>query len=387
MTYEFLKSLYKDTLMMLDNLVVKRQDLAQAAEDIDSIRAFELYYACLTGSRYFYDFREFDIDILEKYMSPQEVTDCYRDPNNIPQTLRSVIVDEQSKRVVENYVEKNEYYRMLNGQPPMNDHFWIYITDDTRIPADVPIHELSVEQIAYLQTRGTIDRLIEENPDKEYLQYLGINKIDIIDARLAKPFEILRTGIPSNSMVQTMFEKEYYGARRYLMATVYNRDMFTNKTLYDPIIASGYASDSSCIHVGEKIEKVSPIRVIWLWLVNKVCFWRKPERISEHVFLDCGDGKVICSLVTFTYIVFTEQQAVAYKCYYDIAYGKILEEYTVEVAYRDIDAVKYGDELLHVWSVNKQNWSRVKINWLSLNVASNNRMLLRALLQEAYRHQ
>ncbi len=145
-------------------------------------------------------------------------------------------------------------------------------------------------------------------------------------------------------------------------------------SLIDPIIASGYASDSSCIHVGEKIEKVSPIRVIWLWLVNKVCFWRKPERISEHVFLDCGDGKVICSLVTFTYIVFTEQQAVAYKCYYDIAYGKILEEYTVEVAYRDIDAVKYGDELLHVWSVNKQNWSRVKINWLSLNVASNNRI-------------
>lgn len=236
MTYEFLKSLYKDTLTILDNLVVKRQDLAQAAENIDSIRAFELYYACLTGSRYFYDFREFDIDILEKYMSPQEVTDCYRDPNNIPQALRPAIVDEQSKRVVKNYVEKNEYYRMLNGQPPMNDHFWIYITDDTRIPKDVPIHELSIEQIAYLHTRGTIDKLIEENPDKEYLQYLGINKIDIVDARLAKPFEILRTGIPSNSMVQSMFEKEYYGARRYLMATVYNRDMFTNKTLYDPII-------------------------------------------------------------------------------------------------------------------------------------------------------
>lgn len=145
-------------------------------------------------------------------------------------------------------------------------------------------------------------------------------------------------------------------------------------SLIDPIIASGYASDSSCIHIGEKIEKVSFIRVIWLWILKKICFWRKPERISEHVFLDCGDGKIICSLVTFTYIAFTEQQAVAYKCYYDIAYGRILEEYTIEVAYRDIDAVKYGDEMLHVWSVNKQNWSRIKINWLSLNVASNNRI-------------
>lgn len=145
-------------------------------------------------------------------------------------------------------------------------------------------------------------------------------------------------------------------------------------SLIDPIIASGYASDSSCIHVGEKIENVSATRVIWIWFMNKVCFWRKPERISEHVFLDCGDGKVICSIVTFTYIAFTEQQAVAYKCYYDIAYGTILEEYTVEMAYRDIDAVKYGDHMLHVWSVNKQNWSRAKISWLSLNVASNNRI-------------
>ncbi|WP_293833847.1 hypothetical protein [uncultured Phascolarctobacterium sp.] len=143
-------------------------------------------------------------------------------------------------------------------------------------------------------------------------------------------------------------------------------------SLIDPIIASGYASDSSCIHVGEKIEKVSPTRVIWLWLMNKVCFWRKPEKISEHVFLDCGDGKVICSLVTFTYIAFTEQQAVAYKCYYDIAYGLILDEYTAEISYRDIDTVKYGDNLLHVWSVNKQNWSKAKISWLNLNVASNN---------------
>lgn len=238
MTYEFLKSLYKDTLNMLDKLVVKRADLAQENETIDSIKAFELYYACLTGSRYFYDFREFDIDILEKYFSPAEVTACYNDPNRIPKEYRDKIVAEQSQRVVDNYVETNEYYRMLSGQPPIDDHYWIYITDDTRIPADVPIHELSVDQIAYLQTRGILDKLIEEHPDKEYLQYLGIDKIEIVDARLAKPFEILRIGTPSNSLVLSMFEKEYYGARRYLMATVYNRDMFTNKTLYDPIIGT-----------------------------------------------------------------------------------------------------------------------------------------------------
>lgn len=143
-------------------------------------------------------------------------------------------------------------------------------------------------------------------------------------------------------------------------------------SLIDPIIATGYASDSSCIHIGEKIEKISPIRIIWLWFINKICFWRKPEKISKHLFLDCGNDNIICSIVTFTYIAFTEHQVVAYKCYYDIAYGRILDEFTIEIAYRDIDAVKYGDNLLHVWSVNKQNWTKAKISWLSLNVASNN---------------
>lgn len=236
MTYDFLETLYDDTMIILNKLVIKRQDLAQQNETVDSIKAFDLYYACLNGSRYFYNFDGFDIDILEKYLSPQEVIDCYKDPDLIPQAYRKQIVDDQAKRVIETYEEQNEYYRMLNGLPPKNDHYWIYITDDPRIPKDVPIHELEIEQIAYLDTRGILDKLIEENPSKTYLQYLGIDKIDLIDARLARPFDILRSGIPRNSMVTDMFQKEYYGARRYIMATVYNRDMFTNKTLYDPFI-------------------------------------------------------------------------------------------------------------------------------------------------------
>ena len=59
MTYDFLKSLYSDTLLILDKLVIKRQDLAMENETIESIKAFDLYYACLTGSRYFYNFNSF----------------------------------------------------------------------------------------------------------------------------------------------------------------------------------------------------------------------------------------------------------------------------------------------------------------------------------------
>ena len=83
-TYEFLKTLYNDILLMLSRIVVKRNDLAKEAETVESVKAFELYYACLNGSRCFYNFQKFDVDILEKYLDPISVSRCYYDPNLIP---------------------------------------------------------------------------------------------------------------------------------------------------------------------------------------------------------------------------------------------------------------------------------------------------------------
>lgn len=236
MTYEFLKTLYNDILLMLNRLVVKRSDLAREAETVETVKAFELYYACLNGSRCFYNFQKFDVDILEKYLDPISVSRCYYDPNLIPNEYRESIVEDQSKRVVETYEEQNEYYRMLSGLPRVDDHRWIYIHGISGIPEDVPIHQMSVEQIAHLENSGELDRLKKDNPDADYLDYLGIHTVPVLDARLAKPFEILRLGVPSNASTQKMFEKEYYKARRYVMGTIYNRSLFTNKEMYDPII-------------------------------------------------------------------------------------------------------------------------------------------------------
>lgn len=236
MTYEFLKSLYVDVLSMISEIVVKRNDLAREAETVDSIRAFEIYLACVNGSRYFYTFPAFDEDILAKYIPKSEMYICMKDRNRIPEEFRDQIVKEQADRVVANYVETNEYYRMLMGLPPVNDHYWIYVDGQEDVPPDVPIHKLSVEQITQLEIRGVLADIKKAYPNAAYLDYLGVNSIDLIDARLAKPFEILRLGPSSSPMVQEMFEKEYYGARQYILGTIYNRNRFTNKKLYDPTI-------------------------------------------------------------------------------------------------------------------------------------------------------
>lgn len=239
MTYEFLQSLYTDILLMLDRIVVKRDDLAYENETAETAKAFDLYLSCLNGSRYFYNFAHFDIDILQKYLDPATVNECYYDSNKIPEEYRASIVEDQSKRVIEQYEEKNNYYRMLMGIPNVEDHQWIYLTDTESIPSDVPVHELSIEQIAYLDTIGVIDKLKILYPDATYLDYLGANSIDLIEARLAKPFDILRLGVPtraSATQIKEMFEREYYCARRYVMANIYDVTLFNNKTLYEPVV-------------------------------------------------------------------------------------------------------------------------------------------------------
>lgn len=236
MTYNFLETLYSDLMNISKTLVVKRADLAKAGETAETAKAFEIYLACVMGTRYFYTFASYDKDILEKYVSKDILGACLRDTSKIPKNVRDAIVNEQAERTIETYVERNPYYRMLMGLPYLNDHNWIYIKDNKSLPEDVPVHKYTIEQQLYLETHGLIDKLKRQYPSKKYLWYIGYNSIDLITARLAKPFEILHIDTPANSNTKEMFENEYYMARRYVMATLYNNKLFAMKELYDPIM-------------------------------------------------------------------------------------------------------------------------------------------------------
>ena len=236
MTYEFLKSLYADLLSIIKGSVIKRQDLATEGETLESAKAFDVYLSCVNGTRYFYTFPQFDKDILARYLDPVRVSEAMRNRDTIPDDMRGPIIRDQAQRVIDTYVERNWYYRTLMGLPPLNDHHWIYVKGEKNIPEDVPIHRMTVEQISRLDIYGALDRIKRENPDKAYLDYLGVNAIDLVQARLARNFDILRLGSSSNPRTIDMFMKEYHYARKYILATCYNRSEFSEKSLYDPVV-------------------------------------------------------------------------------------------------------------------------------------------------------
>ena len=100
----------------------------------------------------------------------------------------------------------------------------------------IPIHEFTADQVGRLETFGILDRIKEQYPDADYLNYLGVSSIDPMKARLARPFDLLRIGDPSNPRVIELFQREYYFARRYVTANRYNRSQVSDSTLYDPTI-------------------------------------------------------------------------------------------------------------------------------------------------------
>ena len=88
--------------------------------------------------------------------------------------------------------------------------------------------------------------------------------------------------------------------------------------------------------------------------------------------MEGSDKKIRSSLASVEFIAFTEEQVLAYVCQYDVALGIILNEYTREVFYRDIDSVNYGSELLHIWSENKKKYRKVAIEQFRMTISSSN---------------
>lgn len=190
-------------------------------------------------------------DYLESDFNQAGITDtdqilAYQsDRFSVPSELQSKLLVARREREVSEYVEQNNYYRMLNGYPDLEDTEYFYVTESISeeydIPIDMPIHEIGDKLGNYyinaLQGIGFINNLKAEYPEKKYLNYLGSNRISIQYARTAKNFSILSIQ-QENVMESTYreFVRCYEKARIYFMSTCYVYQYRTVIPYYDNFI-------------------------------------------------------------------------------------------------------------------------------------------------------
>lgn len=154
-------------------------------------------------------------------------------PNNVPMKFRDNLLIKGRESFLNSYEEKNNYYRKINGLPPFEtpESEYIYLSEAVRNQihaSNDPIHLLSpLIQNNFMNTKEYQD-LIATNPDKEYLRYLGMYKIDILTARKAHDFEIIRYPLNHSNInpnLINVFSELYDNYREYVMVVLYNEHL------------------------------------------------------------------------------------------------------------------------------------------------------------------
>lgn len=219
--YSMLDEMEHNIKLMLNDVVLKDVEEALKYETEESLANADVFMAIKNGNANFVDFKYTrdmfltmnrmiveDPSLGLTQLSNVEINEYIADSSGVPKEYRSLLVKIASELYLDNYVERNDYYRQLNGQKRYGaadfyvdpsyigsdyiDNFvdTIY-TDPYEYLNNTPITDFTAYQLSVLDTSGSLDKIIEDNPGLTYLRFLGTKAIDIYKARKAERFELL----------------------------------------------------------------------------------------------------------------------------------------------------------------------------------------------------
>lgn len=239
-----LDTLIKNIKTMVIGSVIKYNKLAKTNETLESLKASDIYLAAREETDSFITYPEFHIDAIINagLVEPQYNSLLLsRDKNKIPEEFRNAVVKEQRKIVIRDYVELNDYYRMLIGLPPRDttpDKF-LYLTDEEYAELGLPrtpLHELSADVLFALYKEGKMEKFDKYKKTHPYIDFLGHNKIDLLLARRANNFSLLKINRGLNEEFYTTFVRFYDQNREYFSTVIYNLDIANRYEYFDSFI-------------------------------------------------------------------------------------------------------------------------------------------------------
>jgi uncharacterized protein YqgV (UPF0045/DUF77 family) len=287
--------IYNSKIMAIGT-VLKDQEAADAAElTLEMERAADMYINCVNNNNIRFDSFKYTYDF---FVATQEINGIssayykiYADNNHlIPEENRPLITEIRRQLYIELYEEQNEYYRKLNGLPPLKDPGIYIVTEEikqkyiqtiyneliedvpevilteaykakalekaeaqcnnkygnrtvvTKLPStlliniDNPIHKMSTQELDNLEVLGVIEELRVMFPTKYYLKHLGSKSISIIEARQAPRFGILYIPPCSVSNLYNKFKTLLERNRVYVLKTIYSDAFKLQSDYYDNFI-------------------------------------------------------------------------------------------------------------------------------------------------------
>lgn len=263
-----IQNIYQEFLKIIEGVTIKYSYLANENETLDTKMAAEEYFGALHKVDTFYTYTDYtkeELDAVGCYECQFEYFSTYNN-DVIPLMYRDALLNNRRQSIVNNFEEKNDYYRMLNGYPNVSDTIYYYLPESIAISfgidPSIPVHEI---QDYYNATTGNGDYLIsiiegagyineiyanikrefdnneityEEFYTKSYLRYIGSKRIDLYTARRAKNFEILQ--LLDKNVRFTLYDeftRLYEECREYFVTTIYVTELRSIISKYDQFIA------------------------------------------------------------------------------------------------------------------------------------------------------
>lgn len=253
--------------------ILKDMDKANNAETLESMQNGDVLIALKHGYVKF-DYFKYDETLLSRIsgLTDEQISYYAEHNDEIPEGLiRTQLLNMAIELFENNYVEYNNYYRMLHGDPNYDETgiwegLWI---DANQIEEGVPtsldyistvykeeydrngnlisdyqlIHELSLAKQIILDSNGTIDNIVNndtwlyannlEKDDVLYLYHIGDKQIDYYDARVADKFALLYCPACDSVEVRSRYKDLLEANRLYTLYTVYSEAYKYRSDYYD----------------------------------------------------------------------------------------------------------------------------------------------------------
>lgn len=193
-----------------------------------------------------YTFRVQDLDKFTD--DPYKLNSMLRDNRFIYKYLDKLEQEEllsiKRKDVLENYVEYNEYYRMLMGLPRMkvqggtlveDDAWFVYLPTNVKLQGvdnKIPIHKMTDLQKRSVSASGELAKLIVQYPRHEYLKYVD-KKISSLVMREAKEYEIIYSDSTKKNI--RSFVDHYRAVRNNFMVNYYDEMSAIKYSFYESL--------------------------------------------------------------------------------------------------------------------------------------------------------
>ena len=228
------------------NSIIKDQYTANNSETIDSIKNSDLYIACYENRAEVALFNYIPHDILVEAGVPEEQIKLYEnndeyDPYYLPEKYHEAILKLAQPWYMEQYVELNEYYRLITGQPPLGDpgipmrDYEYLLSDDLLDYTGEFVHETGTDFCRMLENMGILDIIKADFPDAKYLDYVT-QGLDIYTVRMKLDFQLLYYPDDCDLAVTQEFLFKYEENRKYVLATVYSNAMELESEYYHSFI-------------------------------------------------------------------------------------------------------------------------------------------------------